>query len=70
LKTVNAKPATITKTVKAAATTVTLQDDRWDLEYEGGSCIHGCSCSGPRSHRRGCGMSGDCHAHEGLVCTW
>ena len=76
-KTVNAKPAattpaTTTKPVKAA-TTVTLQepfDDGWDFEPEAGSCIHGCSCTGPRSHRRGCGTNGDCHAHEGLICTW
>ncbi|MCA1564546.1 MAG: hypothetical protein LC803_02595 [Acidobacteria bacterium] len=73
LRTADAKPATTTKTVKAATTTATLQetfDDGWDLEEEAGSCIHGCSCTGPRSHRRGCGTNGDCHAHEGLICTW
>jgi len=35
-----------------------------------GRCIHGCPCNGFRSHRRGCGSAGDCHAHPGLLCTW
>jgi hypothetical protein len=54
-----------------AAATVALQadDDDW---ASGGGCIHanGCTCYGPRSHRRTCGSAGDCHAHSGLVCTW
>lgn len=76
LKTVNVKPAattpaTTTKPVKAA-TTVTLQDpfDTGGLEPESGSCIHGCSCRGPKSHRNDCGANRDCHGHEGLLCTW
>ena len=73
-KTVNAKPtaatpATTAKTVKATAATATLQgDDGFDMEA--GACIHGCSCTGRTSHRSGCGTNGDCHAHEGLICTW
>jgi hypothetical protein len=54
-----------------AAAAVALQADDDDWSY-GGSCIHanGCTCYGPRSHRRTCGTNGDCHAHSGLVCTW
>jgi hypothetical protein len=41
-------------------------------EEEGASCIHGggCTCTGSKSHKNGCGTAGDCHAHSGLVCTW
>lgn len=56
--------------IRANAALTALQDDDGpELE---GSCIHGggCTCSGPRSHRRGCGTQGDCHAHSGLICTW
>ncbi len=56
--------------IRASAAMIAVQDD-WEFEEEG-SCIHGggCTCSGPRSHRRGCGTNGDCHAHSGLICTW
>ena len=48
-----------------------LVDDDDEPELMG-SCIHnnGCTCSGPKSHKRGCGTEGDCHAHPGLICTW
>lgn len=70
VKNVNAKPTADAKAAKAATTTtVALQDDD-GFEMAGGSCIHGCGCSGPKSHRRSCGTNGDCHGHEGLLCTW
>ena len=57
-----------TKFGRAAA--YRLQED--DFPESEGSCIHegGCTCSGPRTHRRGCGTNPDSHAHPGLLCTW
>jgi hypothetical protein len=71
-RTADAKSPAPTKSVKAtpAPTAAALQDDGGFDEEAGGACIHGCSCSGRKSHIRGCGTNGDCHAHEGLVCTW
>ena len=57
--------------LRASAALTAVQDDDESDEGEG-SCIHGggCTCSGSKSHIRGCGTNGDCHAHPGLVCTW
>jgi len=56
--------------IRARAAMPPVQDDGGS-ESEG-SCIHGggCTCSGRKSHTSGCGTNGDCHAHEGLICTW
>jgi hypothetical protein len=56
--------------IRANAAMTPVQDD--DEPEFAGSCIHGngCTCSGRRSHTRGCGTQGDCHAHSGLTCTW
>ena len=58
--------------IRASAAMTTVQDDDGDDFGFAGSCIHGngCTCSGPKSHKRGCGTNGDCHAHSGLTCTW
>jgi|KBSSwiStaDraftv2_1062776.scaffolds.fasta_scaffold435067_2 hypothetical protein len=60
---------TLKSPIGASAAMTSMQEPDDDGE---GSCIHGngCTCSGSRSHIRGCGTNGDCHAHPGLVCTW
>ena len=62
-------PKTLESPIRASVAMTPVQDDGEDGE---GSCIHGggCTCSGSKSHTRGCGTNGDCHAHPGLVCTW
>ena len=60
---------TLKSPIRSSATMTAMQEPNEEGE---GSCIHGngCTCSGSKSHTRGCGTNGDCHAHPGLVCTW